>query len=121
MSTPVPTVNTIAIDCLDPERLARFWGDLLGVKERFREHQFVWLERQREGAYSLMFQKVPDPTPGKNKLHLDCFHEDLAAMTKRVEELGGRLVGTETIPAFVWNVYSDPEGNLFCVGHGTEA
>lgn len=66
MTSPVPIVNTVAFDCLDPERLAQFWGALLGVKEPFREEQFVWLDRQREGAYSLMFEKVTDPTPGKN-------------------------------------------------------
>jgi predicted enzyme related to lactoylglutathione lyase len=120
VNAPIPVVNTVAFDARDPERLARFWGELLGVGVRFREEQFVWLDRQREGAYSLMFQQVPDPTPGKNKLHLDCFGEDLAAMTARIEGLGGGLVDSRTSPSFTWNVYADPEGNLFCVGHPGE-
>jgi predicted enzyme related to lactoylglutathione lyase len=77
----------------------------------------VWLGRQREGAYSLMFQRVPDPTPGKNKLHLDGYVEDLPEMTERIVALGGSLVATHHSPSFVWNVYADPEQNLFCVGH----
>jgi predicted enzyme related to lactoylglutathione lyase len=117
MAAPVPIVNTIAFDCLDPDRLAAFWGELLGVEIRFREDQFVWLGRQREGAYSLMFQRVPDPTPGKNKLHLDGYVEDLPEMTERIVALGGSLVATHHSPSFVWNVYADPEQNLFCVGH----
>lgn len=116
----VPIVNSIAFDCADPDRLAAFWGELLGVGVRSREDQYVWLERQREGAYALMFQQVPDPTPGKNKLHLDCYTADLEAMTVRVSELGGRLVERQVSASFVWNVYADPEGNLFCVGHPAE-
>jgi predicted enzyme related to lactoylglutathione lyase len=121
MAASVPIVNTIAFDCLDPDRLAAFWGALLGVEVRFREDQFVWLGRQREGAYSLMFQRVPDPTPGKNKLHLDCYLEDLPGTTERVVSLGGSVVATHQSAGFVWNVFADPEHNLFCVGHETVA
>jgi predicted enzyme related to lactoylglutathione lyase len=121
MAHPTPIVNTIAFDCLDPDRLAAFWGQLLGVEVRFKEDQFTWLGRQREGGYSLMFQQVPDPTPGKNKLHLDCYAEDLAAMTERVLSLGGSLVGNHRSAGFEWNVYADPEQNLFCVGHESNA
>jgi predicted enzyme related to lactoylglutathione lyase len=113
----VPTVNSVMIDCLDAVRLAGFWSELLGVGVRHVEHGFIWLDPQREGGYSLAFQAVSDPTPGKNKLHLDAACNDLEALTARVEALGGRLVEDQQVPGFVWNVYADPEGNLFCAGH----
>ena len=112
-----PQINTIAIDCHDPKRLAQFWTALLGVEILHDYEDFIWLTPQREGGYKLAFQQVPDPTPGKNKLHLDGYHEDLPALTKRIEELGGAFVEQHTLPSFVWNIYADPEGNVFCCGH----
>lgn len=116
-----PTINSVAIDCLDPSRLAEFWTALLGVEVLQGDDDFIWLTPQRSGAYKLAFQKVSDPTPGKNKLHLDGYHDDLPALTAQVEALGGSYVEQHTVPGFVWNVYADPEGNLFCCGHSLEA
>lgn len=116
-----PTINSIAFDCIEPRRLAEFWTALLGVAVLQGDDDFIWLTPQRDGAYKLAFQKVPDPTPGKNKLHLDGYHDDLPALTARVEELGGSHVEQHTVPGFVWNVYADPEGNQFCCGHSLEA
>ena len=116
-----PTINTVAIDCSDPRRLADFWTALLGVEVLQGDDDFIWLTPQREGGYKLAFQKVPDPTPGKNKLHLDGYHEELPALTARIESLGGAYVEQHTVPGFVWNIYSDPEGNQFCCGHSLEA
>ena len=116
-----PTVNSVAFDCADPRRLAEFWTALLGV-EILREYDdFIWLAAQRDGGFKLAFQKVPDPTPGKNKLHLDAYHEDLEALTAKIDGLGGSFVAQHKVPGFVWNVYSDPEGNQFCCGHSQES
>lgn len=113
----VPMINTVVFDCADAERLVAFWTALLGVGERHRSPGFVWLEPQRDGGFSLAFQEVPDPTPGKNKLHLDGEYPDLDRLTARVEALGGSVVDRQSVTGFVWNVYADPEGNVFCVGH----
>lgn len=115
-----PEINTVAFDCHDPARLAEFWTQLLEVEIRHREAQYIWLGRQRRGGVSLMFQQVPDPTPGKNKLHLDGYHQDLEALTARVAELGGAFVAQHSTGHFVWNIYADPEGNQFCCGHELE-
>lgn len=116
-----PQVNTVAFDCHDPKLLAQFWMELLGVEILHDYDGFIWLTAQREGGWKVAFQKVPDPTPGKNKLHLDGYHEDLEALTARVTELGGSFVAQHTVPSFVWNIYADPEGNQFCCGHSLEA
>lgn len=119
-ATPPPTINTIAFDCRDPARLAQFWTALLGVEILHDHEGFIWLTPQRKGGYKLAFQKVPDPTPGKNKLHLDGYHEDLEGLTALIEELGGTYVGQHSAPNLVWNVYADPEGNQFCCGHSVD-
>jgi hypothetical protein len=113
----VPTINSVMIDCRDAGALSAFWSSLLGVGVRHAEHGFVWLEPQRAGAYSLAFQQVSDPTPGKNKIHVDAACSDLDGLTDRVELLGGSFVGRHTVPGFVWNIYADVEGNQFCAGH----
>mgnify|MGYP001817026490 CR=1 FL=1 len=116
-----PQINTIAFDCHDPKRLAEFWTALLGVEILHDYEDFIWLTAQREGGFKLAFQQVPDPTPGKNKLHLDGYHEDLPALTAKIEDLGGSFVKQHTVPSFVWNIYADPEGNQFCCGHALES
>ena len=115
-----PTINTIAFDCSSPRTLADFWTALLGVEILRDYDDFIWLTAQREGGFKLAFQQVPDPTPGKNKLHLDGYHEDLDMLTEQVETLGGSYVDQHTVPGFVWNIYADPEGNQFCCGHSLE-
>lgn len=110
-------MTSVMIDCLDAERLADFWSRLLGVDVCERHANFIWLEPQRPGAYALAFQEITDPTPGKNRIHLDGACSDLDDLTRTVEALGGSLVTTEEIPGFTWSVYADPEGNRFCFGH----
>lgn len=107
------------IDCRDMQSMSAFWSALLGVGVRNTHMNFTWLEPQHEGGWSLAFQQVPDPTPGKNKLHLDGYHPDLEEMEARVVELGGRVVERQLIDGFEWWVYADVEDNLFCLGHPT--
>lgn len=114
-----PHVTSVMIDCHDPHALAAFWGALLGVGVRSEYEQWVWLEPQREHGWTLAFQRVPDPTPGKNKIHLDGHHPDLDDLQERILRLGGSFVRQEDIDGFTWRVFADPEGNVFCFGHDT--
>jgi hypothetical protein len=110
-------VTSVMFDCRDKEAMAAFWSGLLEVGVRSSSDTFTWLERQHEGGWSLAFQQVPDPTPGKNKLHLDGHHPDLPALAQRVEELGGRVDQKYQVEGFEWWVFADVEDNLFCFGH----
>ena len=84
-------------------------------------HGFIWRKQAHEGSLSIAFQEVPDPTPGKNKLHIDAYYDDPEAVSEPVSGLGGSLVASDEVPGFVWNIYSDPEGNQFCIGPGVES
>ena len=67
-------------------------------------------------APALGFQKVPDPTPGKNNVHLDFRAADREAEVARLVDLGARETGRHNFgPDFDWVVLADPEGNAFCV------
>jgi hypothetical protein len=114
-----PRVTSVMIDCADVERMVSFWTGLLDVGVRHSDERFTWLEPQREGGWSLAFQQVPDPTPGKNKLHLDSACSDLEGLERRVAELGGRVVDRQQIDGFEWWVFTDVEDNVFCSGRST--
>lgn len=107
------------MDCRDIDGMIEFWTKLLGVAVRNRHATFAWLEPQRAGAWALAFQQVPDPTPGKNKLHLDGAFRDLEELERRVVELGGRVVDQHQIEGFEWWVFADVEDNVFCFGRST--
>lgn len=63
----------------------------------------------------LAFQKVDDPTPGKNRLHLDVVADDLDAEVARLRAAGAGLVAAREMPGFRWVTLTDPAGNEFCV------
>ena len=107
----------VTIDCFDPDGLAEWWAKAVGGEvNAVAPGDFVMITRQ--GGPALGFQKVPDPTPGKNKVHLD-FHTgaDKEAEVARLVDLGARETGRHSFgPEFAWVVLADPEGNAFCVG-----
>jgi predicted enzyme related to lactoylglutathione lyase len=106
----VTRLGPFVVDCADPERLAAFWGALLGDEVMWRKGPYVFLvgEGQRLG-----FQRVPEPKKGKNRVHPDLFCEDVHASAARVIELGGSRVGGYEAGGFL--VMADPEGNEFCL------
>jgi predicted enzyme related to lactoylglutathione lyase len=104
----------IIIDCEDPQKLADFWGTLLGRKISNDQPDFKGLEWAPRFGCGLGFQRVPEPKVGKNRVHFDMLCQDMAAQVKRVEELGGkRAEGYPDTPQFI--VMLDPEGNEFCL------
>lgn len=111
--TRLLTIKDLIIDCVDPERLAAFWGELLGRPVAARTGPYVWLERGAGPGLGLGFQKVAGAKNGKNRLHFDVASPDPAAEQARVEALGGRLLDPYASGGFL--VMADPEGNEFCV------
>src|SRR5439155_15073815 len=118
-------VGWIQIDCPDPERLAAFWTEVLGVDIEGRlgsPPQFVNLERQFPDAPYLSFQRVPEPKVGKNRVHLDLVVEDVESATLRIASLGGRRrrpEGDFNEYGYRWRTMADPEGNEFCLIFGS--
>lgn len=108
-------VGTIMIDCNDLDAMANFWCAALGLEEKVRYPNYVWLSRLSERGPALAFQKVPEPRQGKNRIHLDLTAEDPESFVERVIELGGSRVEDHEVHGFHWSVLADPEGNVFCV------
>ncbi|MFV0126557.1 VOC family protein [Streptomyces sp. HMX112] len=104
-------IKDLVIDCEDPERLAAFWGALLGRPVTARMGPYVWLAR--DGGPGMGFQRVAGPRAGKNRVHFDLASPDPAAERQRIEALGGRFLPQYAEGGFL--VMADPEGNEFCV------
>ena len=82
----------------------------------------VRVARQMGGLPGLLsFQKVDDPTPGKNRIHLDLTAEDLDAEVDRLLGAGATLVARRGDENFRWVTLADPDGNQFCVAGAQEA
>lgn len=95
-----------------------------GGSQRFRslaairhpEDPFDALSGAGEGR-RILFQEVPEPKQGKNRLHVDVHSGDgdIDALAERLERLGAsRLERVDQGPAGRWWVMGDPEGNEFC-------
>ncbi len=108
----VPRLIAATIDCSDLERMTRFWGELLGVEFRVVEH-FGFLAHAADRKVTLWLQQVPEPRAGKNRVHLDFVVADLPAALDRVRQLGGGVEERREWEGFIWNVCTDPEGNVF--------
>ena len=115
----------LAIDCADPDALARFWCSVLGYEVQDEDDGVVTIGsplvpegKIRPGPVppTLTFARVPEGKTVKNRLHLDVNptdreqHEEV----RRLIDLGARHVDVGQGDVS-WVVLADPEGNEFCV------
>ena len=110
----VPVLIAATIDCADLEVMTRFWGELLGVEFQIVDH-FGFLAHARDRKVTLWLQRVPEPKAGKNRVHLDFAAADLDAALERIVTLGGSVGERQSWQGHVWNICTDPEGNVFDV------
>lgn len=108
-------VEMITFDCSDPARLGGWWAEQFGgTTQELLAGEFT-VVRLPDGP-RLGFQKVADPTPGKNRVHLDFGPADVDAEASRLTAAGATEIGRHKFgDNFRWVVLADPEGNVFCV------
>ncbi|MFD7291376.1 VOC family protein [Streptomyces sp. NPDC059863] len=115
----------LAIDCADPNALARFWCAVLDYEVQEEDEGVVIIGsplvpegKSRLGPVppTLTFARVPEDKTVKNRLHIDVNPTDREQdeEIRRLLDLGARYAdvgqGDES-----WVVLADPEGNEFCV------
>lgn len=108
------TIWGITFDATDPVALAAWWARHTGgtlAPDQDGEHVLV----QTAGP-ALCFQRVADPTPGKNRLHLDLTVADRERARAALLADGATLVAEHTEEGYSWSVLDDPQGNRFCIG-----
>ena len=120
-------LTDLAIDCADPQGLARFWCSVLDyeVQDEDDDGAVVTIGPRMvpEGKNhhvpvppTLTFGRVPEGKTVKNRVHIDVNPSDREQdeEVRRLLELGARHAdvgqGNES-----WVVLADPEGNEFCV------
>ena len=113
--------SELVVDCRDPEGLAAFWSAVLDYRVLGREDDGSVEIGPPAGfggpAPTLVFGPVPDPTPGKLRLHLDVnpTDRDQDAELQRLLDLGAVRADVGQSGDESWHVLADPEGNQFCL------
>ncbi len=106
----------VTVDCLDPQRVARFWSVLLEREVGPSQPGWVYLGDRSDSLPRLVFQPVPERKQGKTRIHLDVSVDDIEAGMAQVLSLGGSFTGERhDYDAGVVVVMADPEGNEFCL------
>ena len=108
----------VTVDCADPDRLAAFWGALLGraPSDEMEGEGWATVGSRDDVQPRLTFQRVPEPRVGKVRLRLDVQVDDITAGVAEVERLGGRSTGERhDYDEGVVVVVTDPEGHEFCL------
>jgi len=120
------TFTELAIDCADPDSLARFWCEVLGYEVLGVDDDGVVTigsPLARDGGNrpgpvppTLAFAPVPEGKTVKNRLHMDLSPTDREQdeEVRRLLDLGARRVDVGQGDVS-WVVLADPEGNEFCV------
>ncbi|MET0315610.1 MAG: VOC family protein, partial [Rhodococcus fascians] len=93
----------ITIDSSDPGPLATWWAARTGGTIEEDNDGWFYTVSLPSAPYRLAFQKVDDPTPGKNKVHLDVHTDgDLDAEVDRWVAAGATSLGTRSAGDFSW-------------------
>ncbi|WP_405913904.1 VOC family protein [Streptomyces sp. NBC_00963] len=119
---PVATYSLVALDCSEPESLARFYADVLGGKvEQYADN---WYDLYAPGGVRLAFQRAPGyrppdwPQAGANsqQAHLDFDVDDIEQAQEQVLALGATPLDLDDADGERgFRVYADPAGHPFCL------
>jgi predicted enzyme related to lactoylglutathione lyase len=103
----------VVLDCLQPERLAQFWAEVLHYRQAPSSEPYVVLVPDAQPGPDLFLQRVPEPKVGKNRMHLDLRVATLESELARLTALGTQVLSPNPIDedGFSWVVMADPEGN----------
>lgn len=117
-------ISHTTIDCINAFELSEWWKQALGYADLPGDPNLAGDEecmiRDPETEHQLLFIEVPDPSPGKNKLHFD-LRPRAGTRDQELETLlahGATLVEDhrgKDGPGTGWVTLADPEGNVFCI------
>ena len=110
-------ITEFVLDCLDPERLAAFWCEVLGFVVLTPDEESIQIGPAGGAAWTLLFSRCSDPRTGKLRLHIDvnATDRDQDDELRRLLELGARAAEIGQTGEESWFVLMDPEGNEFCL------
>lgn len=111
-------LGAIALDCPDPQDLAKFYAALMGADVGFSTETFaalkvqgLWVSMHRVEDYRP--PRWPDPE-APQQVHLDFAVDDLDAAEVYAVSLGASRAEMQPAPDR-WRVMIDPVGHPFCL------
>lgn len=112
-------ITELVLDCTDPERLATFWGEVLGYEVLDRDDDSVEIGPP-DRRTTLLFLRNHDRKLQKLRLHIDVKATDRsqAEELERLLSLGAGRVDIGQGEDVSWHILADPEGNEFCLLSG---
>lgn len=106
-------LHHVVIDCPDPDALAEFYSQLLGLPVTYRDPEWVVVARD-DTSSGVAFQRAPDYQPPQwpdpehpQQFHLDVMVDDVAVAGPEALAIGARRLSGD--------VYADPAGHPFCL------
>jgi hypothetical protein len=99
----------LCIDATDAHRMARFWGELLGLEMDLHADGDAAL-RGGTPEQTIWINTVPELRTVKQRVHLDVEMASLDA----VLALGATMVRPASESGLSWDVLADPEGGELC-------
>jgi predicted enzyme related to lactoylglutathione lyase len=105
----------LIVDAVDPERLARWWAEVLDHRVESVSPREVIIGPAIDGHPRIVFLRHDDAKQAKNRLHLDLRPDDLDGELERLVNMGARHVDVGQPESAAWVVLADPEGNEFCI------
>lgn len=118
MTDRIAPLASISINCTDPDELATFYRQLLGLEEAFAAPDRSVIALSGAGPMVTLMRVdgyVPPAWPSDGgQLHLDLAAEHLDADVAAAVALGAREADFQPAPD-VWRVMLDPAGHPFCL------
>ena len=123
-------IDFVTVDSDDPEKLARFWMQLLDFELKYdsatdpsvsdtidgEREVLIQAPTGRRPQARILFIEVHDEKQMKNRLHFDLRSEqDQDGYVAKAESLGATRVDIGQGDDKPWVVMADPEGNEFCI------
>jgi hypothetical protein len=101
----------LCIDAREPERLGRWWAEVLGLtwQPHDNDSPAVGEVRGSKPGQRVLFLEVPEPKTVKNRVHVDIYTLALADL----ERLGAVVIEPQR-EGWRWTIMADPEGGEFC-------
>ena len=99
----------LCIDATDAHRMARFWGELLGLEIDLHDDGDAAL-RGATPEETIWINAVPEPRTVKQRVHLDVGTGALDSILA----LGATVVLPASESGFHWDQLADPEGGELC-------
>ncbi|GLL08179.1 hypothetical protein GCM10017581_099390 [Dactylosporangium matsuzakiense] len=105
----------LIVDAVDPERLGRWWAEVLDHRVESASPREVVIGPDIDGHPRIVFNLHDGEELPRNRLHLDLRPDDLDAELERLVNMGARHVDVAEPENAAWVMLADPEGNEFCI------